>query len=232
MYRSVKLGSQRTKILPLVRVKRTSKVWNKHGTATYRAPASSIRKLPRTRPSSARRRKFATVFIGNQRDLHHGSLRRHAARGKHSVSHTQAHLLVSGNESIEANHSLANSPRDSEIGGAEEPYDSESDGIPAVRHGSEELASTSSSEGASADFAEHTDGPYDAPIECTFDLQKLLAYNRAALTARGLTRRGRVYAERSSKRGIGHTSSSYRNSGTHSHKISMEKDDDEDDEEK
>jgi hypothetical protein len=195
-------------------------------------PASSIRKLPRTRPASARRRKFATVVIGNQRDLHHGSLRRRAARGKHSVSHTQAHLLVSGNESIEADCSLANSPRDSEIGGAEEPSDSESDGIPAVKRGTEELASTSSSEGSSADSAEHTDGPYEAPIECTFDLQNLLADHRAALTARGLTRRGRVYAERSSRRGIGHTSSIYRNSGTHSHKSAMESDDDEDDEEK
>jgi hypothetical protein len=159
-------------------------------------------------------------------------LRRRAARGKHSVSLTQAHLLVSGNESIEANCSLANSPRDSEIGGTEEPYDSESDGIPAVRRGTEELASTCSSEGSSPDSAEHTDGPFDAPIECTFDLQKLLADHLDALTALGLTRRGRVYAERSSRKGIGHTSSSYRNSGTHSHKSAMESDDEEDDDKK
>jgi hypothetical protein len=195
-------------------------------------PASSIRKLPRTRPSSVRRRKFAAVVIGNQRDSHHGSLRRRAVRGKHSVSHTQAHLLVSGNESIEANCSLANSNRDSEIGGDEEPADSESDEIPAVRRGTEELASMSLSEGSSTNSADHTDGPSDAPIEGTFDLQKLLADHRSALTARGLTRRGRVYAERSSGRGIGHTSSSYRNSGTHSHKSAMESDDDEDVEEK
>jgi hypothetical protein len=190
-------------------------------------PASSIRKLPRTRPSSIRQRKLPA-----QRNLYGGRYRRCVARGSNSGSQTQAHPLIVGNARFEANCSLVNTPSDSETGGAEKPSGSESDGISTVRPVTEELPSVSASEGSSTDSEDRTDDPSDAPIASTLDIQKLLSDHRDALNARGLTRRGRVYAERSSRRGIRRNSSSYQSSGTRAQESAMESDDEEDDEEK
>jgi hypothetical protein len=193
-------------------------------------PASAIWKLPRPRPSSVRRRKFAAAAIGNQRVTPQDSLRRRVASGNLSVPRAQAHLLVSGKEVFEANASLSNSPRDFENGGAEKSSSSESDGARTVRPGTEELASVSASEGSSTDSEDCSDDPSDERIG-TLDLQKLLSDHRAALTARGLTRRGRVYAERS-RRGIRQASSRSQRSEARAHKNAMDSDEDDDDEEK